>query len=155
MADGGASAKQLHLCLDARVWCETEVFMATAQDRGIAREFALKGRDLEPAVLTPLQAHLGLQETFTVSALVAFDYLHWLVDASGGLITLALEPDDIRRAKERNGIALCSAPRAPACSASASRSFACSTASASGTFSSAGHSKTRSGRLRRTPRAKA
>ena len=28
------------------------------------------------------------------------------MDASGGLITLALEPDDIRRAKERNGIAL-------------------------------------------------
>ena len=106
MADGGASAKQLHLCLDARVWCENEVFLATAQDRGIAREFALKGLDLEPAVRTPWQAHLGLQETFTVSALVAFDYLHWLVDASGGFITLALEPDDIRRAKERRGITL-------------------------------------------------
>jgi membrane dipeptidase len=106
MADGGASAKQLHLCLDARVWCETEVFLATAQDRGIAREFALKGLVLEPTTLTPEQAHLGLQETFTVSALVAFDYLHWLVDSSGGLITLALEPGDIRRAKERNGIAL-------------------------------------------------
>ena len=48
-----------------------------------------------------------------------------------------------------------SAPRAPACSASASRSCACSTASGSGTFSSAGRSTTRSGRLRPTRRAKA
>ncbi len=78
MRRGGVTAKQVHVCLDAQLWSDKETFDASA-----ARE-----------------------EGYLRRALVAMDYLYWQVEQSQGQLVVALEPEDILKAKAQGQVAL-------------------------------------------------
>lgn len=109
MREGGVTAKQLMLSLDARIHADRETFLASVRGRGYAREARRHGPPLPdaPEDREALRA-LGPAESegFLRSALVALDYVYWQVQRSEGRIVVALEPDDIVDAKERGAIAL-------------------------------------------------
>jgi membrane dipeptidase len=78
MQHGGVTAKQIHICLDGLLWANREDFLASAT----------------------------LEEGYLRRALVAMDYIYWQVEQSKGRIIIALEPQDILRAKGQGAIAL-------------------------------------------------
>lgn len=78
MRRGGVTAKQLHICKDNLIWADRETFLASAE----------------------------LEEGYLKRALVAIDYIYWQVEQFQGQIIVALEPQDILKAKEQGAIAL-------------------------------------------------
>jgi membrane dipeptidase len=109
MGEGGVTAKQLMLSVDARLHANRETFLASVRGRGYAREARRHGRLPADApetdqTLQPLGPEAS--EGFLKSALVALDYVLWQVEQSEGRIVVALEPDDIVRAKENGAVAL-------------------------------------------------
>jgi membrane dipeptidase len=78
MRRGGVTAKQVHICLDPLMWADRENFLASET----------------------------LKEGYIRRALVAMDYIYWQVEQSQGQIIVALEPEDILKAKEQGAIAL-------------------------------------------------
>jgi membrane dipeptidase len=109
MREGGVTAKQLMLSVDARLHADRETFLASVRGRGYAREARRHGRlpwdaPETEAELQPLAPEAS--EGFLKSALVALDYVLWQVERSEGRIVVALEPDDIVGAKERGASAL-------------------------------------------------
>ncbi|MBX3032121.1 MAG: membrane dipeptidase [Chloroflexi bacterium] len=91
MQRGGATAKQLHIGVDERLWLEPGAFAATRVP-------------LEPNA--DVAADPRTSDGFLKSALIALDHVLGLAERSGGRISIALEPDDILRAKEHGAIAL-------------------------------------------------
>ncbi len=78
MRRGGITAKQIHICLDAQLWADREVYEASAtREDGYLRR-----------------------------ALVALDYLCWQVEHSQNQLVIARTPEDIIEAKERGQVAL-------------------------------------------------
>lgn len=101
MARGGVTAKQLMLSVDARLHTDRETFLASVRGRGYGREVRRHERSL-PGVDDAVSVKpLGATESdgFLRSALVAFDYVYWQVERSGGRLRIALEPDDVVAAK--------------------------------------------------------
>jgi membrane dipeptidase len=78
MRTGGVTAKQLHICLDGLIYNASDVFYASREQR---------------------QGYLW-------RALVALDYVHWMVESSQGEIVIARTPEDIVQAKAKGRIAL-------------------------------------------------
>lgn len=78
MQRGGVTAKQVHICLDVLYFTDHETFVSSAE----------------------------LETGYIRRALVAMDYVYWQVENSQGRIAVALEPEDILRAKEQGTIAL-------------------------------------------------
>jgi membrane dipeptidase len=78
MRRGGVTAKQVHICLDGLIWADREAFRASAK----------------------------LEDGYIRRALVAMDYIYWQIENSQGRVVLALEPEDIVRAKEQGAVAL-------------------------------------------------
>ncbi|MGH2473475.1 MAG: dipeptidase [Candidatus Limnocylindria bacterium] len=109
MREGGVTAKQLMLSVDARLHADRETFLGSVRGRGYAREARRHGRPPSDApeadpTLQPLAPDAS--EGFLKSALIALDYVFWQVEQSEGGMVVALEPDDVVRAKERGAIAL-------------------------------------------------
>ncbi len=108
MAQGGVTAKQLMLSVDARLHADRETFLASAHGRGYMREARRHERPLLPSDEEISVRPLGPTESegFLKSALIALDYVYWQVERSDGRIRIALEPADIARAKREGAIAL-------------------------------------------------
>lgn len=78
MRRGGVTAKQVHICVDGLIWADRETLLASAT----------------------------LEEGYLKRALIAMDYIYWQVEESEGRITIALEPEDIVKAKQEGAITL-------------------------------------------------
>lgn len=78
MRRGGVTAKQVHISLDAQLWTDKDTFRAS-------------------------ETHT---DGYLRRALAALDYLYWQVESSQGKLILALEPEDIERAKAEGKTAL-------------------------------------------------
>ena len=78
MRRGGVTAKQVHVSLDAQLWADKQTFFDS--------EHRLDG--------------------YLRRALTALDYIYWQVESSNGALTIALEPDDIVKAKAEGRTAL-------------------------------------------------
>jgi membrane dipeptidase len=108
MARGGVTAKQLMLSRDARVHADRETFVASGRGRSYQRERRGQGAppttDDQSGPVRPLSAVES--EGFLKAALIAMDYVNWQVEGSRGRLRIALEPEDIRAAKDDGATAL-------------------------------------------------
>jgi microsomal dipeptidase-like Zn-dependent dipeptidase len=109
MRAGGVTAKQVHLATDGQVWAPRDTLWSSASSRTeLLGELARIGVDdasTRTAEAAPSVA-TSPRDGFLRRALIAMDYLHWQVERSGGAVRIALEPEDVIRAKKDGAVAL-------------------------------------------------
>jgi membrane dipeptidase len=110
MAQGGVTAKQLHISLDGQIFADLDMFLSSAPRESVQREYDRKVREGSASEwYASIVGQAPAQATsagFLKRALVAMDFVLWQVERSKGGIRLAREPSDVLDAKSANGIAL-------------------------------------------------
>jgi membrane dipeptidase len=110
MAQGGVTAKQLHISLDGQVWADLDMFLTSAPRVSMQREYdrhLLEGTATDwYASVVARSPEVVTSAGFLKRALVAMDYVMWQVESSGGAIRIAREPADVVDAKKDGATAL-------------------------------------------------
>lgn len=110
MCAGGVTAKQLHISLDGQLWADKATFLRTATRSSLLGEAARhKGERSDDGAVDGLLEQVSERpgsDGFLRRAMIAMDYVYWQIADSRGSVTLALEPEDIRRASANGAVAL-------------------------------------------------
>ena len=99
----GVTAKQLHISCDGQIYSDQPTFWSSATRDQLIRERARVGASVDDL---PPPADLLASGVFLRSALVAIEHVRSQIEASGGALMLALEPEDVRTAKARGAAAV-------------------------------------------------
>lgn len=99
----GVTAKQLHISCDGQIYADRSTFLSSATRDQLIRERKRVGASVDDL---PPPVDFVASGLYLRAAVIAIEHVREQIEASDGGLVLALEPRDIREAKERGAAAI-------------------------------------------------